>query len=80
MTIQIRGVDPEVRDRLQQLATNEGVSLNTFLVGLLERESRRASRAPALHALRDRGDLVNGQAVSLLRAARAERAGQLGVQ
>lgn len=77
--IQIRDVDVEVRERLKQRAAEEGVSLNSLLRRVLEREARLPSRAEVIRNLRSRGDLVAGSSVDLIWAAREERDADLGV-
>lgn len=76
--IQIRDVDESVRERLKQRAAAEGVSLNSLLKQVLERESQIPARADVIRMLRERGDLVSGTSVDLVWAAREERDGHLG--
>ncbi|MDO5677873.1 MAG: hypothetical protein Q4G35_10255 [Propionibacteriaceae bacterium] len=77
--IQIRDVDEGVRDRLKGRAAEEGVSLNTLLRQLLERESLLPSRADVLARLRERGDLVDAPSVDLVWNTREERDADLGL-
>ena len=75
--IRVRDVDARVRERLKHRAAQEGVSLNSLLKGLLERESMVPSRAEVVRRIRERGDLVAGSSLDLVWATREERDGQL---
>lgn len=81
--VQVRGVDPEVRDRLKARAAAAGMSLNSYLQGLLAADAALPSRAEVIERLRGRGDLLEADAapstLEILDAARAERMRHLGL-
>lgn len=59
--MQIRDVDPDVRDRLKARAAATGMSLNSYLKELLSAEAALPSRAEVVERLRARGDLITGE-------------------
>lgn len=79
--VQIRDVDADVRDRLKQLAAEQGSSLNAFLRDLLTRQAELPLRSEVIRRLRDRGDLLppgeGSSSADDIRAAREEREEQL---
>ena len=78
--VQIRDVDPEVRDRLKAKAAEKGVSLNSYLRDLRAQDATVPLRATVLRRLRERGRLLPEEgpsAVEVLREAREERDRQL---
>lgn len=76
--VQVRGVDPQVRDRLKARAAAAGMSLNSYLQGLLAADAALPSRAEVIERLRERGDLIagddpTGTVLDQLRRSREER-------
>lgn len=75
--MQIRDVDPEVRDRLKQRAAEEGLSLNAYVKKVLEEAAAIPSRAEVIRRLRERGNLIpsmsSSDTVELIRELREER-------
>jgi plasmid stability protein len=75
--VQIRDVDPEVRDRLKQRAADEGLSLNAYLKKVLHEAATIPSRAEVIRRLRETGDLIPAgsphDTVDIIRALRDER-------
>ena len=74
--VQIRDVDPSVRDRLKARAADEGVSLNTLLKRLLGQAAQVPSRAEVLRRISERGDLLPPTApvtTNLIREMRDDR-------
>lgn len=56
--MQIRDVDPEVRDRLKQRAAEQGLSLNAYVKKVLEEAAAIPSRSEVIRRLRERGNLL----------------------
>lgn len=56
--VQIRDVDPELRDRLKTLAAQRGLSLNAYLKSILEQAGRRPTRAEVIQRLKERGNII----------------------
>lgn len=56
--MQIRDVDPEVRDRLKALAAQKGLSMNAYLKSILEQAGRRPTRAEVIQRLKERGNII----------------------
>lgn len=56
--MQIRDVDPGVRDRLKARAAEQGVSLNAYLKDVLEQAAVIPSRAEVIRRLQERGNLT----------------------
>lgn len=78
--VQIRDVDPAVRDRLKDKAAEKGLSLNSYLRELLSQDAAVPVRAEVIRRLRARGGVLPPGApssVEILREARAERDRQL---
>lgn len=73
VTIQIRGIDEMVRDRLKARAALEGDSLNTYLKRLLSREAERPSQAEVFERARRRSERSAISSVGLIRADRDAR-------
>ena len=75
--VQIRDVDPDVRDRLKQRAAEEGLSLNAYVKKVLEEAAAIPSRSEVIRRLRERGNLLPSTNVSdtveLIRESREER-------
>lgn len=71
--LQIRDVDETIRDQLKARAKAEGISLNTYLRRLLDRDVEVPSRAQIVARLQSRGDVTTQPALEIVRAARAER-------
>lgn len=74
--VQIRDVEPAVRDRLKERAARQGVSLNSYLKRLLVQEAAAPLRAEMVERLRARGDLLEeGQdpSADLVRSMRQSR-------
>lgn len=68
--IQIRDVEPEIRNRLKAKAALRGESLNTYLARLLARDAAQPSREEAVARLAARPDGFTGSSTDLVREAR----------
>lgn len=68
--VEIRGVDEGVSARLMGKAEAEGVSLNAYLVRLLEREAATPSREEVLARIAARAESSAVSAVDVIRAGR----------
>ena len=75
--MQIRDVDPEVRDRLKQRAAEQGLSLNAYVKKVLEEAAAIPSRSEVIRRLRERGNLLppasSSVTAELIRELRDER-------
>jgi len=71
--VQIRDVPDDVRHRLKSRAAAHGVSLNSYLLRLLERDATRPTAAEVFERARRRTESASH---SSLRALDAERAGR----
>jgi plasmid stability protein len=71
--VQIRGVDDRVRDELKARAASRGVSLNAFLVALLEEAARRPSRELVLDRIARRLERSSVSSTDVVRRGRGER-------
>lgn len=70
VVIEVRDVDPQVRERLAELAAAEGISLNTYLVRLLSREAAMPARHEVLPRIAARPERSTISSVNLIRAER----------
>ncbi|MDO5628955.1 MAG: hypothetical protein Q4G43_11600 [Mobilicoccus sp.] len=68
--IQVRDVDESVRAVLKGRAARAGVSLNTFLQRVLEREARTPSRDEVLARISARSEVAKVSSVDIIRAGR----------
>ena len=68
--VQIRDVDARVRDRLKASAAAEGLSLNAYLVRLLNREASTPTRQEVLARIAERSERSDISSVELIRAGR----------
>ena len=75
--LQIRHVPEDVRRALKARAAARGESLNTYLLGLIERDVARPTVKEVLDRAARRADRATASAVEVLDAARAERDLQL---
>ncbi len=78
--IQVRNVPEDVHAKLKARAEVSGKSLNSYMLGLLEREVETPSMAEVFARIRARGplgDFRGGEAADIIRAAREERDAQL---
>lgn len=80
--MQIRDVDPVVRDRLKRRAADQGLSLNAYLKELLARDASRPRRAEVVSRLVGRGDVLSAgpdpsDTAEMIRAMREERTDEL---
>ena len=71
--LQIRNVPEEARRALKARAAARGESLNTYLLGLIERDIARPTVAEVLDRAARRADRATASAVEVIGAARAER-------
>ena len=71
--LQIRDVPEEVRRALKARAAARGESLNTYLLGMIERDVARPTVQEVLDRAARRADRAAASAVDALEAARAER-------
>jgi antitoxin FitA len=72
--IQVRNVPDDALRELKERAGRDGVSLNTYMLRLIEREVARPSVAEVLLRARARGDGLTTSSLAALDAARADRA------
>lgn len=78
--VQIRDVDPAVRDRLKAKAAEKGLSLNSYLKQILAQDASVPLRSEIVRRLRERGRVLSSGApssVEVLRQVRQERDTQL---
>jgi plasmid stability protein len=75
--LQIRGVPEDTKRALKARAAASGQSLNTYLLDLLGREVSRPSVSEVLQRAAQRAERSSASSVSVLRAARDERQGEL---
>ena len=68
--VQVRDVDAQVRDRLKASAAAEGLSLNAYLVRLLNREASTPTRQEVLARIAERSERSDISSVELIRAGR----------
>ena len=71
--IQVRGVDPEVRDILAARAARQGQSLTAYLRDLLEREAATPTLAEIFGRVEARSETSNVSSVDIIRADRDQR-------
>jgi plasmid stability protein len=71
--LQIRNVPEEARRALKARAAARGESLNTYLLGLIERDVSRPTVKEVLDRAARRADRASASAVEVLDAAREER-------
>ena len=71
--LQIRNVPEDVRRALKARAAARGESLNTYLLGLIERDVARPTVQEVLDRAARRADRATASAIDVLDAARAER-------
>jgi hypothetical protein len=71
--LQIRNVPEEARRALKARAAARGESLNTYLLGLIERDVARPTVKEVLDRAARRADRASASAVEVLDAARRER-------
>lgn len=76
--VQIRDVDPALRDRLKMLAAQRGMSLNAYLKSVLSEAGRRPTRPEVIERLKSRGSVVSGDSpgpstVEIIHEMRADR-------
>ena len=71
--LQIRNVPDEARRALKARAAARGESLNTYLLGLIERDVARPTVREVLDRAARRADRASASAVEVLDAAREER-------
>ena len=75
--LQIRDVPAEVRDVLKRRAKAEGLSLNAYLVRLLDQEASTPTMAEVLDRIAQRERVAGISAVDAIHEAREERDRQL---
>jgi hypothetical protein len=75
--LQIRDVPAEVRDVLKRRAKAEGLSLNAYLVRMLETEASHPTMAEVLDRIAQRDRVAGVSAVDAIHEAREERDRQL---
>lgn len=75
--LQIRDVPAEVRDVLKRRAKAEGLSLNAYLVRLLDQEASTPTMAEVLDRIAQRERVAGVSAVDAIHEAREERDRQL---
>lgn len=75
--LQIRNVPDKARRVLKARAAERGESLNTYLLGLIDREVDRPTIAEVLLRAARRTERAEVSAVDVLAAARAQRDEQL---
>jgi plasmid stability protein len=75
--LQIRHVPEDVRRALKARAAARGESLNTYLLGLIERDVARPTVKEVLDRAARRADRATASAVEVLAADRTERDLQL---
>src|SRR5690625_7992475 len=75
--LQIRNVPDAARRELKARAAAQGQSLNTYLLGLINREVARPTVAEVLQRAAQRAERATGSAVDVIHADRAERNEQL---
>lgn len=83
VALQIRDVEPEVRDVLVRRAGEKGQSLQGFLLELVRAEARRSRNAEALRRFEGRSDGASDGEVSaadIIRREREERMARFGLQ
>jgi plasmid stability protein len=73
--LQIRNVPDDVRRVLKARAAERGESLNSYLLDLLEREAARPSVREVLDRAAGRAERSAASSLTVIDAARAERAG-----
>lgn len=71
--LQIRNVPEEARRELKARAAAAGMSLNAYLLDIVNREVSRPTVADVLERAARRAERASGSAVDALAAARAER-------
>jgi hypothetical protein len=76
--LQIRDVPDEARRALKARAAERGESLNSYLLGLIDREVARPTVREVLDRAARRAESADASAVEVLDEARRERAGELG--
>lgn len=75
--LQIRNVPDEARRTLKARAVARGQSMNSYLLGLIEREVARPTVAEVLERAARRSERSPVSSVSILEAARNERDAEL---
>jgi hypothetical protein len=77
VNIQIRDVPEEIRDRIAAHAADRGLSMQGYLLGLLDQVASRPTRTDweALAAVRDRAPVDMDTALAIIREARDEGPG-----
>lgn len=75
--VQIRNVPEETRRALKARAAARGESLNTYLLGLINREVARPTVGEVLDRAARRAERVDVSALDIVAADRAEREDQL---
>ncbi|HUZ24759.1 MAG TPA: hypothetical protein VMV07_13450 [Streptosporangiaceae bacterium] len=82
VALQIRDVPEELHDRLSELARQRGLSLQAYLFDVISDEARRQDNLAVISRF-GRGAygtrLSSADVDAALRAARAERDGELGI-
>lgn len=82
VALQIRDVPEELRDRLSELASQRGQSLQAYLFDVVSDEARRQDNLAVLDRFGQGAygtRLSSGDIDNTLRAARAERDAELGI-
>ncbi|MDP9398432.1 MAG: hypothetical protein M3P96_11700 [Actinomycetota bacterium] len=74
--LQIRNVPDEARRVLKARAAARGESLNTYLLGLIQREVARPALQDVLDRAARRAERASVSAVDVLEEARGEREGR----
>ena len=69
-TLYIRNVPDEVAERLERLASSDGMSVNAFVVRELAAAARRADNAALLSGLPDFGVTPEGAAAAIAEGRR----------
>lgn len=75
--LQVRGVPEDARRILKARAASRGQSLNSYMLGVIEREVTRPTVAEVLARAAERTERATASAVDVLDATRHERDDQL---
>jgi plasmid stability protein len=75
--LQIRNVPDEARRILKARAAARGVSLNSYLLEVIDREASRTTAAEVFERAAKRSERASASSVDIIRAGREEREAQL---